>query len=119
MSSPYLNDLLPEAVPTHKEWVGFTVDVVRRGLQHGQGEEGGAAEELPGPARSQVEGPARQSKPTIRDGSAHSPRTLRHNGEKETHKLFSDIVAKNGLSVAQGPFAARESESHPAKWRSR
>ena len=98
VSSPYLNDLLPEAVPTHKEWVGFTIDVFVAAYNTAKVKK----EELPKSYPDLLDPKWKGRLGIEADDSGWFGALSAAMGEKETHKLFSDIVAKNGLSVRKG-----------------
>ena len=98
VSSPYLNDLLPEAVPAHKEWAGFTVDVFVAAYNTAKVKK----QELPRTYQDLLDPKWKGRLGIEADDSGWFGALSAALGEKETHKLFSEIVAKNGLSVRKG-----------------
>lgn len=98
VNSPYLKDLMPEASPAHKEWVGFTLDVFVAAYNTGKVKK----EELPKTYQDLLD-PKWKGRLGIEADDSGWFGALAHTmGEKETYKLFGDIVAKNGISVRKG-----------------
>ncbi len=96
--SPYLGDLMPEASPAHKEWVGITVDVFTAAYNTSKLRK----EELPASYQDLLD-PKWKGKLGIEvDDQAWFNTLAAAMGEKQTYKLFSDILATNGLSVRKG-----------------
>jgi iron(III) transport system substrate-binding protein len=98
MQSPYLSDLLPEAVPAHREWAGITLDVWTAAYNTDMVKK----EELPRTYRDLLS-PRWKGRLGI-EAFNHGwfATLLSAMGEKEGLKLFSDIVATNGISVRKG-----------------
>jgi iron(III) transport system substrate-binding protein len=98
VKSPYLKDLVPEAVPAHGEWVGITLDVWTAAYNT----ERVRKEELPKTYRDLL-APRWKDRLGI-EAFNHGwfATLLGAMGEKEGLKLFSDIVATNGISVRKG-----------------
>jgi iron(III) transport system substrate-binding protein len=96
--SPYLKDLIPEASPAHKEWVGITLDVFSAAYNTDKVKK----DELPKSYQDLLD-PKWKGRLGIEADDHHWFGTLAATlGEKQTHKLFSDIVATNGISVRKG-----------------
>lgn len=98
VSSPYLRDLMPEAVPPHQEWVGFTVDVFVAAYNTSKVK----PDELPKTYQDLLDPRWKGRLGIEADDSGWFGALSSVMGEKETHKLFADVVAKNGLSVRKG-----------------
>jgi iron(III) transport system substrate-binding protein len=96
--SPYLADLVPQASPAHKEWVGITVDIFVAAYNTSKVKK----EELPKTYQDLLD-PKWKGRLGIEAEDqgwfAVLSSTL---GEKQTQKLFTDIVATNGISVRKG-----------------
>lgn len=96
--SPYLKDLRPEASPPHHEWVGMTIDVFVAAYNTGKL----SRDELPKTYQDLLD-PRWNGKLGIEvDDQAWFNTLAEAMGERETHKLFADIIAKNGMSVRKG-----------------
>ena len=96
--SPYLKDLMPEASPAHKEWVGITLDVFIAAYNT----EKVKKEELPRSYQDLLDPKWKGRLGIEADDQAWFATLAAALGEKQTHKLFSDIVATNGISVRKG-----------------
>ena len=59
VKSPYLADLIAPAILPHREWVGTRLNIFAMAYNTKPGQGGRPAEDLPGPARSEMEGQAR------------------------------------------------------------
>ncbi|MEO5701533.1 MAG: extracellular solute-binding protein [Casimicrobiaceae bacterium] len=96
--SPYYADLVAAAVPSHKEWVGITLDVFVAAYNTTKVKK----EELPKSYKDLLD-PKWKGRLGVEVDDYHWFATLAANmGEKETNKLFSDIIAANGMSVRKG-----------------
>lgn len=96
--SPYVNDLIPEASPAHKEWVGITIDVFIAAYNTNKV----TREELPKSYRDLLDARWKGRLGIEADDQGWFGTLAATLGEADTHKLFSDIVATNGLSVRKG-----------------
>jgi iron(III) transport system substrate-binding protein len=96
--SPYVNDLIPEASPAHKEWVGITIDVFIAAYNTNKV----TKEELPKSYRDLLDARWKGRLGIEADDQGWFGTLAATLGEADTHKLFSDIVATNGLSVRKG-----------------
>jgi iron(III) transport system substrate-binding protein len=98
VSSPFHADLMPQAVPAHKEWVGlyvliflqvYNTDKVRK-------------EELPA-AYADLRHPRWKGRLGIEaDDQPWFAYVLRELGQDQGTRLFKDIVRSNGISVRKG-----------------
>ncbi|HEX9276134.1 MAG TPA: extracellular solute-binding protein [Casimicrobiaceae bacterium] len=96
--SPYLRDLLPEASPAHKEWVGITVDVFIAAYNTNKVKK----EDLPKTYQDLLDPKWKGRLGIEADDQGWFGTLAATLGEKQTYKLFADIVATNGVSVRKG-----------------
>lgn len=98
VKSPYQGDLMPQAIPAHKEWVGITVDLFVQGYNT----EKIKKEDLPKTYQDLLD-PKWKGRLGIEATDQHwFAYVLRELGQEKGIKLFKDIVATNGVSVRQG-----------------
>ena len=98
VQSPYLKDLLPQASPMHKAWVGFTLDVYIGAYNTNKVKR----DELPKTYQDLLD-PKWKGRLGIEVDDVGWFATLSAAlGEKQAQKLFADIVATNGISVRKG-----------------
>ncbi len=96
--SPFLKDLVPEASPAHNAWVGITRDIFIAAYNTSKIRK----EELPKSYQDLLD-PRWKGRLGIEVDDQHWFATLSEAlGEAQTHKLFADIVASNGISVRKG-----------------
>ena len=96
--SPYVKDLMPQASPAHGEWVGITIDVFTAAYNTSKFRK----EELPASYQDLLD-PKWKGKLGIEvDDQAWFNTLAEIMGEQQTHKLFADLIATNGLSVRKG-----------------
>ncbi len=96
--SPAQKDIAPAARPPHNEWVGITYDVFVAAYNTDKVKK----EDLPTSYRDLLD-PRWKGKLGIEvDDQAWYNTLAGAMGEKETNKLFAEIVATNGLSVRKG-----------------
>ena len=96
--SPYLNDLMPQAIPAHKEWVGTSIDMFVQAYNT----EKIKKEELPKTYQDLLD-PKWKDRLGIEEGDQHwFAYVLQELGQEKGIKLFKDIVAANGMSVRKG-----------------
>jgi iron(III) transport system substrate-binding protein len=98
VNSPLQKDLMPEASPAHKEWVGITLDVFVAAYNTGKVKR----EELPKTYQDLLDPKWKGRLGIEADDSGWFGALAATMGEKETYKLFGDIIAKNGISVRKG-----------------
>jgi iron(III) transport system substrate-binding protein len=99
VKSPYLADLIPQAIPPHGEWVAKYLNVFVQAYNTNQVKK----EELPKTYRDLLK-PEWKGKLGIEAEDYDWLATLvpELGGEAEGLKLFRDIVATNGISVRRG-----------------
>ncbi|MBA2689733.1 MAG: extracellular solute-binding protein [Burkholderiales bacterium] len=98
VKSPYHGDLMPQAIPAHKEWVGTTLDVYVQAYNTDKVRK----EELPGTYQDLLD-PRWKGRLGIEAADEHWFATLVEAlGQEKGTKLFKDIVAANGISVRKG-----------------
>jgi iron(III) transport system substrate-binding protein len=98
VSSPHLAELIPAAIPAHREWIGTRVNIFSAAyntrLVRG--------EEVP-KSYADLRNPAWKGKLGIEaDGLDWFAAVVSALGEADGLKLFRDIVAANGISVRKG-----------------
>lgn len=98
VKSPYIDDVIPQAIPTHKEWVGTTIDIFVQAYNTDKVKK----EELPKTYQDLLN-PKWKGRLGIEaeDQGWFATLTQELGGEKGV-KLFKDIVAANGISVRKG-----------------
>ena len=98
MRSPAQANLIPQAVPAHGCWVGFAIDVFIAAYNTAKVRK----EELPATYQDLLD-PKWKGRLGIESDDHHWFAELSSAlGEPQTHKLFRDLVAGNGLSVRKG-----------------
>jgi iron(III) transport system substrate-binding protein len=98
INSPYLADMIPQAVPKHHEWVGSRLNV----FVHAYNTKLIKKEDLPKTYEDLLD-PKWKGKLSIEGTDEDWFATLVSNmGEKKGLQLFRDIKAANGLSVRKG-----------------
>ena len=96
--SPLVNDLIPQASPAHKEWVGITLDIYTAAYNTSKVKK----DELPKTYQDLLD-PKWKGRLGIEvDDQGWFATLSEAMGEKQTQKLFADIVATNGISVRKG-----------------
>jgi iron(III) transport system substrate-binding protein len=96
--SPFLKDLVSQASPSHKEWAGITYDIFVAMYNTGKVRK----EELPKSYQDLLDTKWKGRLGIEVDDQGWYNTLALALGEKQTHKLFSDIVATNGMSVRKG-----------------
>ncbi len=97
-NSPYHHELMPQAIPAHKEWVGSNLDIYVQAYNTDKIKK----EELPKTYQELLD-PKWKGRLGIEAGDYHWFATLMQDlGPEKGTKLFKDIVATNGISVRQG-----------------
>jgi iron(III) transport system substrate-binding protein len=98
VTSPHFQDLMPAAVPAHKEWVGITVDVFTAAYNTTKV----SKEELP-KSYEDLLNPKWKGRLGIEAEDHHWFNALTESmGEQKGINLFKNIAATNGLSVRKG-----------------
>lgn len=98
VSSPYRSDLIPMAIPDHKEWVGTTIDVWVAAYNTNKVKK----EELPKTYQDLLDPRWRGRLGIESDNHAWFGTLTEAMGERQGTKLFTDIASTNGLSPRKG-----------------
>ncbi|HUY02033.1 MAG TPA: extracellular solute-binding protein [Rhodocyclaceae bacterium] len=96
--SPYLSDLIPEASPAHKEWVGITMDVWTAAYNSNVIK----IADLPKSYQDLLNPKWKNQLGIEANDYGWFGALLEALGEQQGRKLFSDIVATNGISLHKG-----------------
>ena len=98
MRSPYFSDLIAQAVPAHHEWVGITLDIYVAAYNTNVVKK----EELP-KSYQDLQDPRWKGRLGIEaNNHAWFGTLLDELGEEQGTKIFSNIVATNGISARKG-----------------
>jgi iron(III) transport system substrate-binding protein len=98
VNSPYLNDVIPQAIPAHKEWVGYSVDEYVQAYNTNKIKK----EDLPKTYQDLLD-PKWKGKLGIEQGDyGWFAAVLQQIGPEKGMKLFKDIIAANDISVRKG-----------------
>jgi iron(III) transport system substrate-binding protein len=96
--SPYLADLIPQAVPAHHEWAGITLDVWTAAYNTNKVKK----EDLP-KSYADLQDPKWKGKLGVEaDDYGWFGALMSELGEAQGTKIFSNIIATNGISVRKG-----------------
>ncbi|MDB5945865.1 MAG: fbpA 3, partial [Ramlibacter sp.] len=96
--SPSLADLIPQAIPSHHEWVGITLDVWTAAYNTDKVRK----DELPR-SYQDLQDPKWKGRLGVEaDDQAWFGTLLTALGEEQGAKLFNNIVATNGISARKG-----------------
>ena len=96
--SPYLADLIPQAVPAHHEWVGITLDVWIAAYNTDKVKKS----DLP-KSYADLQDPKWKGRLGVEaDDYGWFGALLSELGEAQGAKIFNNIVATNGISVRKG-----------------
>lgn len=96
--SPYVADLMPQAVPAHHEWVGITFDVWTAAYNTDKVKKS----ELP-KSYQDLQDPKWKGRLGIEaDNHVWFGTLLSELGEEQGTKIFNNIVATNGISARKG-----------------
>jgi iron(III) transport system substrate-binding protein len=96
--SPYLKDLIPTAIPAHKEWVGTTIDVWVAAYNTDKVKK----EELPKTFQDLLDPKWKGRVGIESDNHAWFGTLTETMGERQGIKLFTDIASTNGISPRKG-----------------
>jgi iron(III) transport system substrate-binding protein len=96
--SPYHANLIPQAVPAHHCWAGFAIDIFIAAYNTTKVRK----EELPGTYQDLLDPKWKGRIGIEADDHGWFGELAAAMGERQTHKLFGQIVAGNGLSVRKG-----------------
>jgi iron(III) transport system substrate-binding protein len=98
INSPYQKNLIAEAMPNHKEWTGITIDVYVAAYNTNHVKK----EDLPKTYQDLLD-PKWKGKLSVEANDyLWFSSLLSAMGEEKGRKLFSDIVATNGMSFRKG-----------------
>ncbi|RXZ36805.1 extracellular solute-binding protein [Oxalobacteraceae bacterium CAVE-383] len=98
VSSPYLAEIIPQAIPAHKEWVGYSVDEYVQAYNTNKIKK----EDLPKTYQDLLD-PKWKGKLGIEQGDyGWFAAVLQQLGQEKGIKLFKDIIAANDISVRKG-----------------
>lgn len=96
--SPYLADLIAQALPAHREWTGITLDVFSAAYNTDKVKK----EDLP-KSYQDLQDPKWKGRLAVEaDDYPWFGALMSELGEAQTRKLFGNIVATNGISVRKG-----------------
>jgi iron(III) transport system substrate-binding protein len=98
VASPYLKDIIPAAIPAHRESVGIAIDVYSAAYNTNSIKK----EELPKTYRDLLDPKWKGRLGVEAEDQGWFATLVNTMGEQEGLKLFSDIVATNGISVRKG-----------------
>lgn len=96
--SPYLSDLIPQASPAHKEWVGITIDVFTAAYNPRLIKK----EDLPKSYHDLLDPKWKNRMAIEANDYGWFGALIEAMGEQQGRKLFTDIVATNGMSFRKG-----------------
>jgi iron(III) transport system substrate-binding protein len=98
VNSPYLAGLIPQAIPAHKDWIGYSVDEFVQAYNTNKIKK----EDLPKTYQDLLD-PKWKGKLGIEQGDyAWFATVLEQLGQDKGIKLFKDIIATNDISVRKG-----------------
>ncbi|WP_040787653.1 ABC transporter substrate-binding protein [Massilia niastensis] len=98
VASPYLKDLVPGALPSHRSWVGITLDVYSAAYNTAKVKK----EELPKTYRELLDPKWKGRLAVEAEDQAWYATLLQTLGEPQGGKLLGDVIASNGVSVRKG-----------------
>jgi iron(III) transport system substrate-binding protein len=98
VNSPYLADIFPRAIPAHKDWVGYSIEMYVQAYNTNKIKK----EDLPKTYQDLLD-PKWKGKLGIEQGDeAWFNAVLQELGPEKGTKLFKDIIAANDISVRKG-----------------
>lgn len=98
VNSPAQADLIPQAVPAHKEWVGTTIDVYVQGYNTNQYKK----EDLPRAWQDLLDPKWKGKLGVEADDQAWFATLVQNIGQDKAVPLFKQIVDANGMSIRKG-----------------
>ncbi|MDH4189914.1 MAG: extracellular solute-binding protein [Betaproteobacteria bacterium] len=98
VGSPYLADLIPEAIPAHKEWAGITLDVWSAAYNTNLVKK----EDLPKSYQDLLDPKWKNRLGIEADDAGWFGPLVEAMGEQPGRKLFAEIVSANGISIRKG-----------------
>jgi iron(III) transport system substrate-binding protein len=96
--SPYIANLLPQAVPAHREWVGISIDMFTAGYNTQKVKK----EDLPKTWADLLDPKWKGMLGVEAEDHTWFSYVLNDLGEEKGIRLFKDLVATNGMSVRKG-----------------
>lgn len=96
--SPYISNLLPQAVPAHREWVGISIDMFTAAYNTQKVKK----EDLPKTWADLLDPKWKGMLGVEAEDQTWFSYVLKDLGEEKGTRLFRDIVAANGMSVRKG-----------------
>ena len=96
--SPYLQDLMPQAIPAHREWVGITLDVWIAAYNTNKVKK----EDLPKTYQDLLDPKWKNRLGIEANNYAWFGNLITAMGEQQGRKLFTEIVSTNGMSFRKG-----------------
>lgn len=98
VKSPYLKDLIPEAIPAHKEWAPTLLSVFVQAYNTNKVKK----EELPKTYQDLLDPKWKGRLGIEQEDADYVAAVIKEMGEENGRKFWSDLVAKNGISVRKG-----------------
>jgi iron(III) transport system substrate-binding protein len=98
MKSPYISGLMPQAVPSHKEWVGICIDIFTLGYNTQKVKK----EDLPKTWADLLHPRWKGMLGVEAEDHAWFSYVLQALGEEKGSKLFKEMVAANEITVRKG-----------------
>jgi iron(III) transport system substrate-binding protein len=98
VKTPYLQDVMPEAIPSHKQWTGLTQDIWTAAYNSDKVKK----EELPKTYEDLLDPKWKGRLAVEANDYAWFGNLVTVMGEQKARKLFADIVSKNGMSFRKG-----------------
>jgi iron(III) transport system substrate-binding protein len=98
VNPPYLDDLIPQAISPHKEWIGTTVDIFVQAYNTDKVKK----EELPKTYQDLLDPKWKGRLGIEAEDYGWFATLVQELGEEKGTKLFKDIVTTNGISVRKG-----------------
>lgn len=98
VKSPYIADMIPEAIPSHREWIGLTQDVWTAAYNSDKIKK----EDLPKTYEDLLDPKFKGKLAVEANDYGWFGNLVTTMGDQKARKLFSDIVKTNGMSFRKG-----------------
>ncbi|HEY4317752.1 MAG TPA: extracellular solute-binding protein, partial [Herbaspirillum sp.] len=98
VNSPYLAEMIPQAVPTHKEWVGYAVNEYVQAYNTNKIKK----QDLPKTYQDLLDPKWKGKLGIEQEDYSWFAAVLKQVGQEKGIKLFKDIIATNDISVRKG-----------------
>jgi iron(III) transport system substrate-binding protein len=98
VKSPFLADIMPEAIPKHREWIGLTQDIWIAAYNSDKVKK----EDLPKTYEDLLDPKWKGKLAVEANDYGWFGSLVATMGEQKSSKLFADIVTKNGMSFRKG-----------------